>query len=53
VLIDGDNTTPTGARTSGVKPRGLNDGIGKEYLPDSEREIRSQSGTIRRVDANW
>jgi hypothetical protein len=28
------------------------DGIGKEYLPDSERDDRSQSGTIRRADAN-
>jgi len=52
VLMVRDNITLTGARTSGVKPRGLNDGIGKEYLPDSEREPRSQSGTMRKVDAN-
>jgi len=31
----------------------LNDGIAKEYLPDSERETRYQSGTIRKVDANY
>jgi hypothetical protein len=51
-MMDGDNTTPTGARTSGVKPLGLHDGIAKEYLPDSVREFRSQSGAIRKVDAN-
>jgi hypothetical protein len=47
-----DNITLTGARTSGVKPGGLNDGIGKEYLPGSERDHGSQSWTIRRMEAN-
>ena len=53
MLMDRDTITLTGARTSGVKPRGLNDDIAKEYLPDTERETRSQSGTIRKVDANY
>jgi hypothetical protein len=36
-----------------LKTNALNDGIAKEYLPYLERETRSQSGRIRKVDANY
>ena len=52
-MMDRDSITLTGARTSGVRPCGPSDGIGRENLPDTERETRSQSGTIRKVDANY